>query len=394
MSMLLLKFDLSDPRGFAVKFYTEDGIWDLVGNNTPIFFIRDPILFPSFIHSQKRNPQTNLRDYNAFWDFLTLRQESVHQTMFLFGDRGIPDGYRFMHGYGSHTFKMVNGSGQPIWCKFHYKTDQGIKNLDPQLAEELAGTDADYATRDLFNSIAGGEFPSWTMYIQVMTLEQADEWNFNPFDVTKVWPHADFPLIRVGRLVLNRNPKNYFNDVEQIAFSPSHLPPGIATSPDRMLQGRIFSYPDTHRYRLGANYLLLPVNSPYSGSVRNYQRDGEMNYGENQGGAPNYYPNSFNGPYEAGCYNKLESPYEVSGEASRIDTGELEDNFSQAAIFWDRVLDDGAKERLVDNIANHLINAALFIQERAIRMFGKVSGDFGKRLHATLTKLRCEIEGC
>lgn len=231
-----------DPRGFAMKFYTEEGIWDLVGNNTPIFFIRDPILFPSFIHTQKRNPQTNLKDANMYWDFLSLRPESTHQVMFLFSDRGIPDGYRFMHGYGNHTFKLVNDKGEAVYCKFHFRTSQGIKNLDVQRAQELTATDPDYSTRDLYDSIANNDFPSWDMYIQVMTFKQAEKFKFNPFDVTKVFSQKEFPLIPVGRITLNRNPSNYFAEVEQIAFAPSHLVPGILPSPDRMLIGRLFSY--------------------------------------------------------------------------------------------------------------------------------------------------------
>ncbi|KAJ8948347.1 hypothetical protein NQ318_019332 [Aromia moschata] len=282
-----------DPRGFAVKFYTEDGIWDLVGNNTPIFFIRDPIFFPSFIHTQKRNPQTHLKDANMFWDFLTLRPETMHQTMFLFADRGIPDGYRHMNGYGSHTFKLVNKDGKSHYCKFHYKTDQGIKNLDVKRADQLSGSEPDYGIKDLYNAIADGQYPSWTFYIQVMTPEQAAASKFNPFDLTKIWSHSEYPLIKVGKMVLNRNPKNYFAEVEQIAFSPAHLIPGIEPSPDKMLLGRLFAYGDTHRHRLGPNYLQLPVNCPFQ--VRNYQRDGAMCL-SNQGGGPNYHPNSFGGP--------------------------------------------------------------------------------------------------
>lgn len=379
---------------FAVKFYTEDGIWDLVGNNTPIFFIRDPILFPSFIHSQKRNPVTNLKDYNAFWDFLSLRQESVHQVMFLFGDRGIPDGYRHMHGYGSHTFKMVNIKGKSVWCKFHYKTNQGIKNMDPKVAERVGGSDPDYFQRDLYNTIARGVFPSWTLFIQIMTEEQAVKWKYNPFDVTKVWNHSDFPLIEVGQLVLNRNPNNYFVDVEQIALSPGHLVPGILASPDRMLQGRLFSYRDTHYHRLGANHLQLPVNSPFDSPVRNYHRDGPMCVTDNQRGAPNYFPNSFRGPVDASCYQKLEPPYKVYGEATRLDNGDLEDNFSQAADFWNKVLSEGARSRLVHNIATHLANAEPFIQERTVKMFSEVNRDFGKQLEAELMKIRCKLEIC
>lgn len=229
-----------DPRGFAVKFYTEDGNWDLVGNNTPIFFIRDALLFPSFIHSQKRNPQTHLKDPDMVWDFWCLRPESLHQISFLFSDRGIPDGHRHMNGYGSHTFKLVNANGEAVYCKFHYKTDQGIKNLPVAEAARLTQEDPDYGVRDLFNAIAQGNYPSWTFYIQVMTFKEAETFPFNPFDLTKIWPHQEYPLIPVGKLVLNRNPVNYFAEVEQIAFDPSNMPPGIEPSPDKMLQVRTF----------------------------------------------------------------------------------------------------------------------------------------------------------
>ena len=261
-----------DPRGFAMKFHTEDGVWDLVGNNTPIFFIRDPILFPSFLHSQKRNPVTNLKDANMFWDFITLRPESTHQVLFLFSDRGIPDGYRFMHGYGSHTFKLINAKGEATYCKFHMRTAQGIKNLDVQRAAELSASDPDYSTRDLFNAIGRGDFPSWNMFIQIMEMEDAEMAHVNPFDVTKTWSQKQFPLIPVGKFTLDRNPENYFAEVEQLAFAPSHLVPGILPSPDKMLQGRLLSYEDAHRYRLGTNYQQIPVNCPYRVSVRNYQR--------------------------------------------------------------------------------------------------------------------------
>lgn len=261
-----------DPRGFAMKFYTEDGIWDLVGNNTPIFFIRDPILFPSFLHSQKRNPQTNLKDATMFWDFISLRPESTHQVMFLFSDRGIPDGFRFMHGYGSNTFKLVNSKGEAHYCKFHMRTEQGIKNLDVKRAAELASSDPDYSVRDLFNAIARLDFPSWKMFIQIMTFKEAESVHFNPFDVTKTWSQKQFPLIQVGKFTLNKNPSNFFAEIEQIAFAPNHLVPGILPSPDKILQGRLFSYQDSQRHRLGTNYLQIPVNSPYRVSARNYQR--------------------------------------------------------------------------------------------------------------------------
>ncbi|XP_055626632.1 catalase [Toxorhynchites rutilus septentrionalis] len=376
-----------DPRGFAVKFYTDDGVWDLVGNNTPIFFIRDPILFPSFIHTQKRNPTTHLKDPDMFWDFISLRPETTHQVMFLFADRGIPDGYRFMNGYGSHTFKLINADGKPVYCKFHMKSNQGIKNLDVDRANELAGSDPDYSIRDLYNAIAKKDYPSWSMKIQVMTFEEAEKVSFNPFDVTKVWPQGDFPLIPVGRLVLDRNPSNYFAEIEQIAFAPSHLVPGIQASPDKMLQGRLFSYADTHRHRLGANYLQLPVNCPYRVAVKNYQRDGPMNSTDNQGGAPNYYPNSFGGPEPCEFARKLQnSKFHVDGDVNRFETGD-EDNFTQPAIFYRRILDEPARQRMISNIANHLSNASQFIQERTVKNFAQVDVDFGRQLSEGL-KLR------
>ena len=271
------------------------GNWDLVGNNTPIFFIRDPILFPSFIHTQKRNPQTHLGDPDMFWDFISLRPETTAQVSFLFSDRGTPDGYRHLNGYGSHTFKNVNASGEAVYVKYHFKCDQGIMNLSADEAGALASSDPDYATRDLYNAIAEGKPPSWTMFLQVMTYAQAAACPFDPFDLTKVWSHKAHPLIEVGRIVLNRNPENYFAEVEQLAFAPSHMVPGIEPSPDKMLQARLFSYADTHRHRLGANYQEIPVNKPFNADVRNYQRDGPMQVGANGGGAPNYFPNSFNG---------------------------------------------------------------------------------------------------
>jgi len=375
-----------DPRGFAMKFYTEDGTWDLVGNNTPIFFIRDPILFPSFIHTQKRNPATHLKDPDMFWDFISLRPESTHQVMFLFSDRGIPDGYRHMNGYGSHTFKLINDKGEPTYCKFHCKTNQKIKNLPVDRANDLSGGDPDYSIRDLYNAIAKGDYPSWSFFIQIMSYAEAEKVSFNPFDVTKVWPQGEYPLIPVGKFVLDRNPNNYFAEVEQIAFSPANLVPGIEPSPDKMLQGRLFSYSDTHRHRLGPNHLQLPVNCPYRVSTRNYQRDGSMCFTDNQGGAPNYFPNSFGGPTECERARKLNPPERISGDVYRISTPH-EDNFSQPAIFWNKVLNADEKTRLVNNISGHLAGASQFIQERAVKNFSQVSTELGTRL-ATNLKLK------
>lgn len=369
-----------DPRGFAVKFYTREGNWDLVGNNTPIFFIRDPILFPSFIHTQKRNPKTNLKDADMFWDFISLRPETTHQVCFLFSDRGTPDGFRFMDGFGSHTFKLVNKQGVAHFCKFHFKVDQGIKNLPAMKADLLQGEDPDYATRDLFNAIENGDFPSWTFKIQVMTVEEAENVDFNPFDVTKVWSQKTYPLMEVGKVTLNRNPENYHAEVEQAAFSPAHMVPGIEASPDKMLQGRLFSYSDTHRHRLGTNYQQLPINCPYQTTAFHYQRDAPQTF-INPGGAPNYLPNSFSGPDHHPQH--LESSFLISGDIRRYETKD-EDNFSQATLFWNEVLDEEAKNRLVENIAGHLKGAQEFIRKRAIHNFAQVHKDFGMRLQKAI----------
>ncbi|XP_009332872.1 PREDICTED: catalase [Pygoscelis adeliae] len=376
-----------DPRGFAMKFYTEEGNWDLVGNNTPIFFIRDAMLFPSFIHSQKRNPQTHLKDPDMMWDFWSLRPESLHQVSFLFSDRGIPDGYRHMNGYGSHTFKLVNAGGRAVYCKFHVKTDQGIKNLSVEEAGRLASTDPDYGIRDLYNAIAKGDYPSWSFYIQVMTFEEAEKFPFNPFDLTKIWPHGDYPLIPVGKLVLNRNPVNYFVEVEQMAYDPSNMPPGIEPSPDKMLQGRLFSYPDTHRHRLGPNYLQIPVNCPFRTRVANYQRDGPMCVSDNQGGAPNYYPNSFTGPEDQPMVK--ESRMSVSGDVQRFNSAN-EDNVTQVREFYTKVLKEDERQRLCKNIADHLKDAQLFIQKRAVKNFTDVHPDYGARIQALLDKYNAD----
>ncbi|MBW7460853.1 catalase KatA, partial [Paenibacillus sepulcri] len=248
-----------DPRGFALKFYTEDGNYDLVGNNTPVFFIRDAIKFPDFIHTQKRHPATHLKNPNAVWDFWSLSPESLHQVTILMSDRGIPATYRHMHGFSSHTFKWVNQEGNAVWVKYHFKTEQGIRNLTEEVGTQIAGENPDHHTEDLFNAIKNGDFPAWKLFVQIMPLEDADTYRFDPFDVTKVWSQKDYPLIEVGRMVLDRNPDNYFAEVEQATFSPGTLVPGIDVSPDKMLQGRLFAYADAHRYRVGANHQALPI---------------------------------------------------------------------------------------------------------------------------------------
>lgn len=281
-----------DPRGFAVKFYTEDGNWDLVGNNTPVFFIKDPKKFGDFIHTQKRDPYTNMKSPTMMWDYWSLNPESLHQVLILMSERGTPFGYRHMNGYGSHTFSMINKDNDRFYVKFHFKTAQGIKNFTDQEAAEMKMKDMDFSQRDLLENIDAGNFPKWNLKIQVMTEDEAKNYRYNPFDLTKVWPHADYPLIDVGVLELNKNPENYFQDIEQSAFAPAHLVDGIGYSPDKMLQGRILSYPDAHRHRLGGNYEQIPVNRcPFA--TNNYQRDGQMRVDGNGGRGANYFPNSF-----------------------------------------------------------------------------------------------------
>ncbi|OQS06900.1 catalase [Thraustotheca clavata] len=376
-----------DPRGFAVKFYTEEGNWDLVGNNTPIFFIRDPILFPSFIHTQKRNPSTHLKDADMFWDFISLRPETTHQVSFLFSDRGIPDGYRHMNGYGSHTFQNTNAAGVKSFVKYHFKTDQGVRNLPVDIAEQLSATNPDYAIQDLYEAIARKEYPTWTLYIQVMTEQEAETHlanGFNPFDVTKIWPHQKYPLQQVGKLVLHRNPPNYFSDVEQLAFAPSHFVPGIDASPDKMLQGRLFSYADTHRHRLGTNYQQIPVNQPII-APQTYQRDGAMSVTGNMGSTPNYFPNSFGGPsFAAGL---AQATHKVKDSLVMKYSTKDEDNFSQCGEFYRQVLKEDERTRLVNNIAGNLVNAKPFIRERAIANFAAADKEYGQRIAQKVQEL-------
>ena len=367
-----------DPRGFAVKFYTEEGNYDMTGNNTPVFFIRDPLKFPDFIHTQKRHPGTNLKDADMFWDFLSLTPESIHQVTILFSDRGTPRTYRHMNGYSSHTFKWYNDKGEYYWVQYHFKTEQGIQNLTRDEATKLKGEDPDHATRDLHEAIERGEYPSWRLEVQIMTPEQAKEYRFDPFDITKVWFHADFPPITIGRLVLNRNPENYFAEVEQAAFSPANFVPGIAASPDKMLQGRLFSYHDTHIHRLGPNYHLLPINRPKAATVNYYQRDGFMCFGDNGGGSPNYYPNSFGGPEPQP--DVAEPPFDVSGQAGRHAYTHPNDDFFQAGELYRRVMTDEDRDHLIGNITTHLCNAQKRIQLRQTAIFYKADPEYGRRV--------------
>ena len=339
-----------DPRGFAVKLYTEDGNWDLVGNNTPVFFVKDPKKFGDFIHTQKREPETNLKSPTMMWDFWSLNPESLHQVMILMSDRGTPFSYRNMNGYGSHTYSMINKKNEKIWVKFHFKTVQGIKNFTGPDAKEMRGIDPDHAQRDLVDAIKNKDFPKWALKIQVMTDEQAKNFRFNPFDLTKIWPHTDFPLIDVGIMELNELPANYFAEVEQSAFAPAHIVDGISYSPDKMLQGRLLSYPDAHRYRLGVNYEQIPVNKcPFA--VNNYQRDGHMRVDGNSGSNPNYWPNSFDDIYTDESYK--ESPMNLDSTVAdwynRNAPGE-DDHYTQAGWLFNKAMNEQDRKNLIANI--------------------------------------------
>jgi len=365
-----------DPRGFAVKFYTEEGNYDLVGNNTPVFFLRDPLKFPDFIHTQKRNPATNLKDPTAMWDFFSLSPETMHQLTILFSDRGTPRSYRHMDGFSSHTFSWINAAGERFWVKYHFKTRQGIENFTAEQAVRMAGIDPDHATRDLYASIADGNAPSWRVAVQIMPERDADTYHLNPFDLTKVWPHGDYPLIDIGEMTLNRNPENFFAEVEQSAFSPASVVPGISFSPDKMLQGRLFAYADAHRYRLGGNYGLLPVNRPHARPADNYQRDGAMRFDGNGGGAPNYEPNSFGGPVQAGAAAG-QPPLRISGDAAHYDHREGNEDYSQAGALF-RLIGPEAQERLMDVIAGSLQKAPAEIQQRQLRHFFAADPAYGE----------------
>ena len=343
-----------------------------------MFFIRDPLKFPDFIHTQKRNPETNLKDANMFWDFLSLTPESLHQVTILFSDRGTPKSFRHMNGYGSNTFKWYNEDGESFWIKYHFKTDQGIQNFTRQEAEHMKGVDPDHATRDLHKAIKQGDYPSWTLQVQIMPVKDAETYRFDVFDVTKVWPHGNYPVMEIGRMVLNRNPTNYFAEVEQAAFSPGNFVPGIAASLDKMLQGRLFAYHDAHRYRLGPNYHLLPVNRPKGVKTMNYQRDGYMRFDANGGSAPNYYPNSFGGPEPD--IKAAEPPYGVSGKAARQPYTHPNDDFVQPGNLYRKVMTDQDRDHLIGNIVSHLCNAKKEIQIRQTKIFFKADPEYGQRV--------------
>ncbi len=367
-----------DPRGFAVKFYTEDGNYDLVGNNTPVFFIRDPLKFPDFIHTQKRNPQTNLKDPDMFWDFLSLTPESVHQVTVLFSDRGTPADYRHMNGYSSHTYVWYNEKGEQFFVQYHLKTDQGIRNLTRQEASALRSSDPDHATRDLFSAIKDGDFPSWTLEMQIMPYDVGLKYRYDVFDITKVWPHADVPPIVVGKMTLNRNPVNYFAEVEQAAFNPSNFVPGIAPSADKMLQGRLFSYHDTHIHRLGPNYHLIPVNAPRNRPETSYQRDSFMRVDDGGGAGPNYWPNSFGGP--APDAGEIPPHFPLEGEAGRFDSPHPNDDFEQAGVLFSTVMTGEDRDHLIGNLVEHMAGAQKRIQLRQAAIFYKAHPEYGTRV--------------
>ena len=375
-----------DPRGFAMRFYTDEGNWDLVGNNTPMFFIKDPIKFPDFIHTQKRDPRTNLKSAQIMWDFWSRAPESLHQVTMLFSDRGTPDGYRHMDGFGSHTYSLISEGGERVWVKWHLKTRQGIKNLSADEAGHLAGSDPDHAQRDLFNAIERGDFPSWDVAIQVMTQEQAVGWEsktgWNPFDLTKVWPYGDFPKIPVGVLELNRNPENYHQHVEQAAFSPANIVPGLGYSPDKMLQGRLFAYHDAQLYRVGTNHQQLSVNRARC-PIHSQQRDGQMAV-ENGGADVNYAPVESAGSSPIG-FGFGDRGWSVEGVAGRYDERAVSDDFTQAGNLY-RVLDRDEQDRLTSNIANSMRDVSDEIKARQLSHFAKADPAYGAAVAAKLAK--------
>ncbi len=351
-----------DIRGFAIKFYTEEGNWDMVGNNTPVFFLRDPLKFPDLNHAVKRDPRTNMRSAQNNWDFWTSLPEALHQVTIVMSDRGLPSTYRHMHGFGSHTFSMINADNERVWVKFHFKSNQGIENLTDQEAEVVIGKDRESHQADLYNAIEEGNNPSWVLKIQVMTEEQAESSPYNPFDLTKVWPHADYPLIEVGVMELNRNPENFFAEVEQSAFNPANVVPGISFSPDKMLQGRLFAYGDAQRYRLGVNHNHIPVNAPRC-PVHSYHRDGAMRVDGNAGSTIGYEPNSKGEWQEQPDYS--EPPMNLSGAAARWDHREDDDYYSQPGDLF-RLMNAEQQEALFNNTAGSIGGASIDVQKRHI----------------------------
>jgi catalase len=375
-----------DPRGFAIRFYTEEGNWDLAGNNTPMFFIKDPIKFPDFVHTQKRDPQTHLKSPTMMFDFWSRAPESLHQVTMLFSNRGTPDGYRHMDGFGSHTFSMIDAAGGSVWVKYHLKTRQGIRNLKAADAVRLAGTDPDHAQRDLFDAIARSDFPRWTLFVQVMTEAERQAWEartgWSAFDLTKIWPHADFPRIEVGVLELNRNPDNYHAEVEQVAFSPANVVPGLGYSPDKMLQGRLFAYHDAQLYRVGTNHQQLPVNRPRC-PLHHQQRDGGMAF-DNGGSAPNYANVEAAGTKPHGDGHG-DPGWAVQGVAGRHDPRAMDDDYTQAGNLF-RLLPPAEQQDLFDNMAGPLSLTPADIQDRMLGHLAQADAAYAAGVRAAIER--------
>ncbi len=378
-----------DIRGFAIKFYTEEGNWDLVGNNTPVFFLRDPLKFPDLNHAVKRDPRTNMRSARNNWDFWTSLPEALHQITITMSDRGIPFSYRHMDGFGSHTFSMINAKNERYWIKFHFETQQGIKNLTDEEAEVVIGKCRESHQRDLYESIENGNFPRWTMSIQVMPEKEASSCPYNPFDLTKVWFHKDYPLIEVGVLELNRNPENYFAEVEQSAFNPASIVPGIGFSPDKMLQGRLFSYADAQRYRLGVNHHLIPVNTPRC-PYNSYHRDGAMRVDGNHGSTPGYEPNSYGEWQDQPDFS--EPPLSLEGAADHWNHRQDDDYYSQPGKLFN-LMSPEQQEALFGNTARAIGDAPKAIQIRHIKNCLKADPAYGKGVADALGISLNKVEG-
>jgi catalase len=369
-----------DVRGFALRLYTEEGNWDLVGNNTPVFFVRDPLKFPDFIHTQKRHPRTNLRSPTAMWDFWSLSPESLHQVTILMSDRGLPASYRHIDGFGSHTYSFVSAANERCWVKFHFKTMQGIRNWTNAQAAEKVAHDRETHQRDLYEAIERGDFPRWKFSVQIMPATDVARTWYNPFDLTKVWPHKDYPLIDVGVLELNRNPENYFAEVEQAALAPSNIVPGIGHSPDKMLQARIFSYADAHRYRVGVNADQLPVNRPRC-PVHTYHADGAMRLGGNPNPDAFYEPNSFAGPAQDDALR--EPPLKISGDADRYNHRDGNDDYQQPGALF-RLMTPEQKDQLFHNIKAAMDGVPLDIVKRQLVHFYRADPEYGIGVAARL----------
>ena len=380
-----------DPRGFALKLYTDEGNYDMVGNNTPTFFVRDAIKFEDFIHSQKRMPDTGLRSNDAQWDFWTLSPETAHQVTILMSDRGTPRTFRNMNGYSSHTYSWMNAKGERFWVKYHFKTVQGIENFSLAEADAMVSEDPDFHRRDLWRAIESGDAPEWRVEMQIMPFEEAADYRFNPFDLTKIWPHADYPPVTIGRMVLDRNPENHFAEVEQAGFSPARLVPGIGLSPDKMLMGRIFSYHDTHLHRIGANYEQLPINAPRS-PVHTYNKDGAMTY-RHSGSQPVYSPNSYGGP-RADPGTEPPTWMVEAGELGRYayEKHADDDDFVQARALYRDVMDDDDREHLISNIVAHASDGvSADVQRRLVGYWADVDPSLGARVALGLSRSTSDI---